>query len=150
MAVAVEVRNPVTQELVTPTVQSTSVTIATTSTTDDLVICPCSGVISSADFASVSALAAHDTNYVTFSITNLGQAGAGTAAILGAVDANTTKITGGTALTANGRRQLTLSTTLTDLRVAQGDVLRIRFTASGTLAGTVTGSKVLVHIDSSK
>lgn len=150
MAIAVEVRNPLTNELVAPHVTSSPVTIATTSTTDAYVICPASGVLDSADFTSLAALAAHDTNFVTFSITNLGQSGAGSTALLAATDANTTKATGGTALTANARRQLTLSTTLTNLRVALGDVLRVRFTASGTLAGTVTNSQVQVRIDSSR
>lgn len=150
MAVAIENRNPLTGELVAPTVTSASVTIATTSTTDVLVMLPTSGVIDSIDFASVSALAAHDSNYVTFSVTNLGQSGSGSTALLAAVDGNTTKATGGVALSANARRQLTLTTTLTDLRVAKGDILRIRFAATGTLAGSVTGSIAQVRVDSSR
>lgn len=150
MSVAIELRNPLTNELVAPTVTSSPVTIATTSATDAYVICPCSGVLDSVDFTSLAALAAHDTNFVTFSLTNLGQAGAGTTVLLAATAANTTKITGGAALVANARRQLTLSATLTDLRIALGDVLRVRFTAGGTLAGTVTNAQVQVRIDSGR
>lgn len=124
-------------------------TIATTSTTDVCVIAPITGNISQALFSSLAALAAHDTNYITFSITNLGQAGAGTAAILAATDANTTKATGGTALAANTKRTLTLTGTGTDRRVVAGDRLRIRATASGTLAGAVTASNVLLTIEDS-
>lgn len=150
MSVAIEVRNPLTGELVAPHATSAPVTIATTSTTDSYVICPASGVLDSVDFTSLAALAAHDTNFITFSITNLGQANSGTTVLLAATAANTTKITGGAALVANSRRQLTLSSTLTDLRVAKGDILRIRYTADGTLAGTVTNSQAQVRIDSSR
>jgi len=150
MSVAVEVRNPTTNTLVSPTASSTAVTVATTGNTDALVVVPADGVLDSADFTSISALAAHDTNFITFSITNLGTGGAGATALLAASDANTTKATGGSALTANARRQLTLHGTQSNLRVTKGDVLRIRFAASGTLAGTVLGSLVQVRIDSSR
>src|SRR5688572_5763006 len=76
-------------------------TIATTGNTDLYVIVPETGVLDSVDFSGVDVLAASDTNYITFSITNLGQAGAGSTALLAATDANTTKTTGGTALAAN-------------------------------------------------
>lgn len=113
-------------------------TIATTSNTDGYVIAPVSGVLSGADFSGVDALAASDTNYITFSMTNLGQAGAGTAAMLAATDANTTKATGGTALAANTKRSLTLTATSADLVVVAGDRIRVRAAATGTLANTVT------------
>jgi hypothetical protein len=112
--------------------------IATTSTTDEYLIAAKTGKVVGAVFSSLAALAAHDTNYITFSITNLGQAGAGSAAILAATDANTTKSTGGTALAANTKRTLTLSSTAADLAVVEGDRLRIRAAADGTLAGAVT------------
>lgn len=150
MGVAIETRNPVTNELIRVSVDTSAVTIATTSTTDTLIECSESGVIDAIEFISVDALAAHASNYVTFSVTNLGQSGSGSAVLLAATDANTTKTTTGTAIAANSRRQLTLSATLTDLRVARGDVLRVRFTATGTLAGTVTGSRVKVSIDTSR
>lgn len=115
-------------------------TIATTTggTNDVFMIAPAAGVLSSALFSGVDVLAANDTNYITFGITNLGQAGAGTAAMLAATDANTTKATGGTALAANTARSLTLNGTAANLVVAAGDRIRIRATVSGTLANTVT------------
>ena len=113
-------------------------TIATTGNSDVFVIVPADGVLSGADFSGVDALAASDTNFITFSITNLGQAGAGSTAMLAATDANTTKTTGGTALSANSRRSLTLNGTAANLVVVAGDRLRIRAAATGTLANTVT------------
>ena len=115
-------------------------TIATTTggTNDVFVVVPAAGVLSAARFSGVDALTANDTNFITFSIANLGTTGAGTAAMLAATDANTTKSTGGAALTANALRSLTLNGTAANLVVAAGDRLRIRATVSGTLANTVT------------
>ena len=113
-------------------------TITTTGNSDVFVIAPVSGVLSAAWFSGVDALAASDTNYITFTITNLGTSGSGTAAMLAATDANTTKTTGGTALTANAQRVLSLNGTAANLVVAAGDRLRIRAAATGTLANTVT------------
>jgi hypothetical protein len=113
-------------------------TIATTGNSDVFVVAPVSGVLSAAWFSGVDALAASNTDYITFSITNLGTSGSGTAAMLAATDANTTKSTGGTALTANARRVLSLNGTAANLVVAAGDRLRIRAAATGTLANTVT------------
>jgi len=115
-----------------------SATVATTGNTDAYVIAPFAGVLSAAMFSGVDALAANDTNYITYTIVNLGQAGAGSTAMLAATDANTTKATGGTALSANTRRDLTLNGTAANLVVARGDRLRIRAAATGTLANTVT------------
>lgn len=113
-------------------------TIATTGNTDEYVIVPKSGKITEINFSGIDALAAHDTNYITFSVTNLGQDGLGTTAVLAATDANTTKATGGAALAANTKRTLTLHGTAANLNVTVGDRLRIRAAASGTLANTVT------------
>lgn len=121
--------------------------IATTSDTDEYLIVPKSGRVQAAYFSSLAALAAHDTNYVTFSITNLGQAGAGSTALLAASDANTTKSTGGTALAANTKRSLGLHATVTNLDVVEGDRLLVRFAASGTLAGAVTRPVVQILIN---
>lgn len=118
--------------------QVVSASIATTGNTDNYVIVPETGTLASVDFSSLAALAASDSNYVTFSITNLGQAGSGTAVMLAATDANTTKATGGAALAANTKRSLTLTGTVTDLAVVAGDRLLIRASATGTLAGAVT------------
>lgn len=118
---------------------------ATTGSKDWYVTAPAAGVLSSVLFSSIDALAANDTNYLTFTITNLGQAGAGTTVMLAATAANTTKSTGGSALVANSKRTLTLSGTAANLVVAAGDRLKISGTATGTLSGTVTGSTFLVY-----
>ena len=97
-------------------------TIATTGNSDAYVIAQAAGTITSAIFSGVDALTANDTNFITFSITNLGQAGSGSAALLA----------------ANTARSLTLNGTAANLVVASGDRLRIRAAASGTLANTVT------------
>jgi hypothetical protein len=94
--------------------------------------------LTSARFSGTDALAASDTNYITFTITNLGTTGSGTATMLAATDANTTKTTGGSALTANALRALTLNGTASNLVVAAGDRIRARAAVTGTLANTVT------------
>ena len=113
-------------------------TVTTTGNSDVYIIAPQAGTLTSALFSAVDALAASDTNYITFTITNLGQAGAGSTAMLAATDPNTTKSTGGTALAANTKRTLTVNGTAANLIVAAGDRLRCRAAASGTLANTVT------------
>jgi hypothetical protein len=112
--------------------------IATTSTTDEYIIAAKTGKVTAVKLLSLGGLAAHDSNYITPTVTNLGAAGSGTAALLATSDANTTKATGGSALTANVVRSWTLTSTAADLNVTEGDVLRIRATATGTLAGAVT------------
>ena len=113
-------------------------TVATTGNGDLFIIAPQAGTLTSALFSGVDALAANDSNFITFTITNLGQAGAGSTAMLAATDPNTTKATGGAALAANTRRTLTLNGTAANLVVAAGDRLRCRAAATGTLANTVT------------
>jgi hypothetical protein len=120
------------------TVAQQGATIATTGNSDVYLIAPAAGTLTSAVFSGVDALAASDTNYITFTITNLGQTGSGTATMLAASDANTTKATGGTALSANAVRSLTINGTAANLVVAAGDRLRVRAAATGTLANTVT------------
>lgn len=115
-----------------------SATIATTGNTDTYFLAPRNMTLAFVYVSGTDTLATSDTNYITWSITNLGQAGAGTAAMLAASDANTTKATGGSALTANTKRQLTVTSTIGDLSVVQGDRIRIRAAATGTLANTVT------------
>jgi hypothetical protein len=115
-----------------------SATIATTSNTDVYVIAPYAATLASVSFSGVDALATSDTNYITWTITNLGQAGAGSTAMLAATDPNTTKATGGAAIAANTVKALTVNGTAANLVVAKGDRLRIRAAATGTLANTVT------------
>lgn len=113
--------------------------IATTGDTDEYLIAEKTGKVVAAVFSSLAALAAHDTNYFSFEIANLGQDGNGSNAILGAVDGNTTKSTGGAALSANTKRALILNTDMTKLDVTEGDRLRLRAkSGGGTLAGAVT------------
>ena len=115
-------------------------TIATTGNTDDYVVCPIDGTLSSVDFSSVDALAASDTNYITFTITNLGQDGSGSTVMFSTspTGINTTKATGGTAIAANTKYPLTLSVATHACVVKAGDRLRIRAAVTGTLANTVT------------
>lgn len=113
-------------------------TIATTGNTDWYVIAPISGRLTEADFSGTDALAANDTNYITFSIVNLGRDGAGSTDLLSTGDENTTKATGGTALSADTVRELIINATYNN--VQRGDRLRVRAAATGTLANTVTNS----------
>lgn len=105
---------------------------------------PFKGRLVGAFFTAFDALAAHDTNFITFGLTNLGQAGAGSAGMLAATDVNTTKITGGTALAANTKRALTVHATPANLLVAAGDRLRFAPIGGGTLANTVTGGVLVL------
>lgn len=115
-------------------------TIATSAgNTDAYTIVPCTGVLDSVYFSSLAALTANGTNHVTFSITNLGQAGSGSTALLHATK-NTTDsdVTGYFSISANTLQSLYLSATPANLNVTAGDRLLIRVTAAGTLANTVT------------
>jgi hypothetical protein len=95
------------------------------------------GTLLSAQLIAEDALAANDTNYLTFTLTNNGNSNAATTAMLAASDANTTKSTGGVAITAEIGRSLTVHGTAANLRVANGDLLTFDGTATGTLAGAV-------------
>ena len=119
-------------------------TVTTTGNTDGYIHAPRDGKLIAAVFSGVDALAQHGSNYLTFSLTNLGQAGGGTAAMLAATDANTTKTTTGSALAANTARALTLTNTSADLLTVKNDRLRFRAAATGTLANTVTFPSVLL------
>lgn len=121
--------------------------IATTSTTDTYFQVPKTGRVVAVHFGSLAALATSDTNYITWTITNLGQAGAGTTEILKTDDLNTTKATGGAAITASSKKALVLSATAASLVVTEGDTIRIRATATGTLAGAVTVPRYTVLIE---
>ena len=66
--------------------------------------------------------------------------------MLATSDANTTKSTGGAAWVASAGRKLTLHGTKANLKVAEGDTLRIRAAATGTLAGAVTKPRVTLLI----
>lgn len=117
-------------------------TIATTGSTYSATQAPITGRLVAAYFNGDDALAANDTNYLTFYVTNQGQAGAGSTAMLAATDANTTKATGGTAIADTTNRSLTLNGTAANLELVAGDRILITFTATGTLANTVTNSMI--------
>ena len=122
-------------------VQATSATIPTTAgATDVYVTAPVDGELSAAQVTPLVALAASDSNYLTFTVTNLGQAGAGTTVMLAASAANTTKTTGGAALAVNTRNDFTLHGTDANLVVEKGDRIKISATATvaSALANTVT------------
>ncbi len=119
--------------------ESSSLVLATVGTsagnTDAYAMAPFTGKLIGVMFSTVDALAAHDTNYVTFSLVNISNSNA---AMLLATDANTSKITGGTAIAANTKRDLALHGTPANLAVTAGDRLRMRIAGSGTLANTLT------------
>lgn len=125
---------------------SSNTAIATTSNTDNYIIAPETGIVSSVVFSGTTTLATSDTNYITFSITNLGQSGAGSTALLDPVVGNTTKATGGSAITANTKRALTLHSTGANRNVIAGDRLLIRAAVTGTLANTVTYPTFLITL----
>jgi hypothetical protein len=115
----------------------------TASTTQTTVIAesPAAGVVSAASITPNAAVTGHATNYRTFTLTNKGQAGAGTTAI----GTFATSSTPANDLTASDERALTLSSTASDLVVAEGDVLAVVETvaASGVAHG---GYRVQVEI----
>lgn len=125
--------------------QASPITIATTSTSDMYLTAPVTGTLTGIDFTSLDGLTANDTNYITFTAVNLGQSGVGTTAMLAVSDANTTKATGGTTITALAKRSLTLHGTAGNLAVTKGDVIRVTATATGTLAGTVTLARAMAY-----
>lgn len=122
------------------TMQTPDKTIATTGNTDFIVVAPESGTLVTAAFSPGTTLSADNTNYITFTITNLGQDGTGTNTMLASSPSgvNTTKATGGTALAADTKYVLTLNGTASSLAVTHGDRLRVRAAASGTLGGAIS------------
>lgn len=122
-------------------------TVATTGATSATIIVRKSGTIVGANFSCVEALAADDTNYITFSALNKLQTGAGTTALLAATDPNTTKLTGGAALAAHVPRSLTIHGTAANLAVTEGDRLICTATVTGTLGGTKTLSCMTILIN---
>ena len=100
-------------------------------------IVPETGTLDGIDMSVTDTLAASDTNYLAITVTNLGQAGAGTTAMLDGTDANSTKTTGGSGFTTNAKRSLSLST-VGALAVTSGDRLFLQVTQIGTIANSVT------------
>jgi hypothetical protein len=111
-----------------------TILVTTGSVTTGSVAVPRGGVLVSAAIVAKDALAANDTNYLTFALTNKLASGSGSTAMLAATAANTTQLTGGTGITAVVGRSLTVHGTAANLRVAEGDVLQFTSTVTGTLA----------------
>lgn len=120
-----------------------SATIATTGNTDAYFLAPRTLTILQIDFSGTDGLATSDTNYITWTITNLGEDGTGTAVIL---STENTKVTGGSLIAANTKRNLTLSSVISDLNLIQGSRVRIRAAVTGTLANTVTFPVYLIQL----
>jgi hypothetical protein len=113
-------------------------TIATTGAQELLVQAPAAGTLIAARFVGKDALATDNTNYLTFALTNKGQAGAGSTAMLSATASGTTQTTGGAAIAAYTSRNLPLHATGGNATVAANDCLALSITATGTLGNTVT------------
>lgn len=120
-----------------------AVQVATTGNTDIVALVPTlpAGVKwklkTASFFTGAQGLAANDTNYLTFTLTNKTNSDA---AMIGT---DTTKSTAGQgAVTAYTQRSLTLSTTAANLVVDADDVLLFRAAATGTLGAAMPNSGV--------
>jgi hypothetical protein len=82
-----------------------------------------------------TSLAINGTNYVTLTAVNLSNS---SVSLLAASPANST-FTGGAAITADTAYPLTLIGTAANLIVAQGDLIKVAATVTGTLGGAITG-----------
>ena len=118
-------------------VSSAIATITTTGAVSAFLTAPVTGKLIAAGASFTEALTANNSNYSTQTLTNLGNA---SAAMLAANDANTTKATGGTGFAANTARYNTLHGTA----VTRGHRLQFTFTATGTLANTLTNGQVFL------
>lgn len=101
------------------------------------IIVPFIATLAAVRVAFKDALAANDTNFVTFSLLNRLTTGLGTLDLLATTAVNTTKVTGGSAIVAYGRRTLTVHPS-NSLVLNAGDVLSFQVTGTGTLANTLT------------
>lgn len=99
---------------------------------------PKAGTITSAAIIVQTTVATDDTNYWSVGIINR-TTGAGTAVVADvSAAANTNKVTGGAAFTADTLRSLTLTATAADLVVAAGDELEFTFTKASSAANLVS------------
>jgi hypothetical protein len=131
-------------------IHATVATVPTAAgTLEMLLLADGAGTLSLGKIAFKDALAQHDTNFVTFALVNKGQAGAGTTQMLASSPAgtNTTKITGGAAISGYVPYQFVLSATAANLVVAAGDVLALQITGAGTLANTLTEGTIKLVFD---
>ena len=111
---------------------------AVAATTSQVVfVAPTAGTLNAAKIVTKDAVAAHDTNYWTFTLTDKGATGAGTDKIV----EKTTKVTGGAALVAY--KALDLGTLdATHKVLAAGDV--VLFTATKTESATALAEAALM------
>jgi hypothetical protein len=93
--------------------------------------------LSELDITVTTTVATDDTNFWTPTCVNLGTGGAGSTAMLATTDANTNKVTGGSAITANIPRALTLHATPANLAVVGGQFLALTFTKTASAANLV-------------
>lgn len=122
-------------------VSSAIATITTTGAVSALLSAPVTGKLIAAGASFTDALAAHDTNYSTQTLVNLSNSNA---AMLAVADTNTTKATGGSAFVAHTPRYQVLHGTAGNLAVTRGHRLQYTFTATGTLANTLTNGQVFL------
>ena len=110
-------------------------------TLEVLAIVPFAATISSVRVAFKDALTQDGTNFVTFRLINKTTADSD---VIAATDANTTKTTTGSAITAYTTRSLTLANAA-GVAVAAQDVLALRITGAGTLANTLTEGTLIIN-----
>lgn len=110
--------------------------LPTTGATSLYMIVPENGVLSSAYFSASTALSASDTNYLTFTLQNLGQDGSTTTAMFASTCH--TKATLGAEIVADTKWTMTLHGTAGNLAVNAGDRLKLTATATGTLGAAIT------------
>ena len=110
-------------------------------TLEVLVIVPFAATVSSVRVAFKDALTQDGTNFVTFRLINKTTADSD---VIAATDANTTKTTTGSAITAYTTRSLTLANAA-GVAVAAQDVLALRITGAGTLANTLTEGTLIIN-----
>jgi hypothetical protein len=110
-------------------------------TLEMLIIVPFAATVSSVRVAFKDALTQDGTNFVTFRLINKTTADSD---VIAATDANTTKTTTGSAITAYTTRSLTLASA-SGVAVAAQDVLALRITGAGTLATTLTEGTLIIN-----
>lgn len=129
-----------------PQAAAVDASIGTLSATGSHSVIVPAGTINKITIEVETTLAAHDTNYWTFSAVNKGAAGTGTTALLAATDANTTKATGGSGLTNFVARDLSLTGTAADLVTAEDDV--VVFTATkASSASNLVGLRLRIEFE---
>jgi hypothetical protein len=102
------------------------------------------GVITGVRFACATDVAANDTDYWTFGLVNKGPAGTGTTKVVDSTAAaNSTKATGGTAISDYVKRSLTIDAANDD--TAAGDVLELTITKAAS-ATTMAQGTLLVEL----